>query len=438
MSELSPAEWLVRHNVHDQFVGQMEPAELSLLPYIWPFWARPKQLAPPGNWSWWLALAGRGFGKTRMICEWANHQALLRPGSRGAIVAATAGDVRDVLIEGGSGILAISAPGHAPLYEPSKRRLTWPNGSQASLFSADQPDRLRGPQFHWSIVDELAAWRYPAAWDMLQFGVRLGENPQTAIATTPRPVSALKALLADPACLTVRGTTYENAVNLARPFLNTIVRRYEGTRIGRQELMAELLDDVPGALWNRAVLDSGRVSTTPELRRIVVAIDPAASTGQTGIVVVGAGKLGRETHFFVMEDCTPAAGTSPAGWGLAAVAAYNKFSANLMVAETNHGGDMVANVIRNVPGGAEIAFQQVRASRGKYTRAEPVAALWEQGRGHCLGFFDMLEDELCSWLPGHDSPNRLDALVWGVTVLLSDSGPEVAPAGVRKTSSWRF
>ncbi len=410
-----------------QFIRSLTEVETRALPYTWEFWARPKQTPPPGDWQYWLLLAGRGFGKTRTICEWANRKARDMPDSRGAIVARTAADARDTLVEGVSGILACASPDFKPIYEPSKRRLTWPNGAVATIFSADKPDLLRGPQFHWAIVDELAAWRYVEAWDMLQFGLRLGENPQCAIATTPRPLKVIKELLDDDSCVVTSGSTYENRGNLADNFFSKIITKYEGTRLGRQELNAELLEDVPGALWIRDQLDEGRLTAVPDMFRIVVGVDPAATTGQTGIVVVGVARVGGVLHGYTLADHTLEEGASPAQWGAEAVTAYNAWNADCIVGEINNGGNMVEHVIRTVKGGDKVNYKSVHASRGKYTRAEPVSSLYEQGRAHHMGFFGPLEDELCEWVPDgkKPSPNRLDAMVWGYTeLMLSDDDDE--------------
>lgn len=402
----------------EQFFARLSDEELLHLPYWWKFWARPKQLAPPGDWTYVLWLAGRGFGKSRALSEWAIQKAMDMPGSRGAIVAATAADARDVMIEGESGILACSPPDFKPEYNASKRRLTWPNGTVATIFSAEKPDRLRGPQFHWAVADELAAWRYGDAWDMLQFGLRLGVNPQCAIATTPRPTAVIRELVNNPTCVVIHGTTYENRANLASNFFRQVIKRYEGTRLGRQELMAQILDDVPGALWTRGMMDGTRVIQPPPLYRLVVAIDPAATTGTTGIVVVGIGKVRGEVNGYVLEDCTTPAGASPKQWGEAAVAAYHKWGADLIVAEVNHGGEMVKRIIETTRDSDSVKYKSVRASRGKYTRAEPVSALFEKGTAHMVGSLAKLEDECCTWVPGEDSPNRMDAMVWGFTELM--------------------
>lgn len=401
------------------FLASLSDTEAAALCYDWQFWARDEQLPPPGQWWGWLILAGRGFGKTRSICEWAQEQAMTRPRSRGALVAATAADVRDVLIEGESGLLAIAPPGQRPRYEPSKSRVTWPNGSRASLYSADEPRRLRGPQFHWALADELAAWRYVDAWDMLQLGVRLGSDPRIAVATTPRPTPLIRELLADSSVVVTRGSTYANRANLAGRFLDRIRAQYEGTRLGRQEIYAEVLDDTPGALWSLKQIDDLRVKEAPALVRVVVGVDPSATSygDEAGIIVAGVGADG---HGYVLADTSLQA--SPHGWGSAAVLAYHTHRADRLVAEVNNGGEMVELTIRTVD--LAVSYKAVHASRGKRTRAEPVAALYEQGKVHHVGALSKLEDEMCTWsaIEGEASPNRMDALVWALTELML-SGP---------------
>lgn len=377
-----------------------------------PLWTpRPNQRPPDGDWRKWLILAGRGWGKTRVINEWALTQAM--PGTRGAIIAATAADARDVVIEGQSGLMNIART--RPLYEPSKRRVTFTNGAVATVFSADEPDRLRGPQFHWAICDELAAWHYPDAFDNLMLGLRLGANPRVAIATTPRPTRLIRSLVADPHTHVTRGSTYENRANLAPQFFDQIITRYEGTRIGRQELNAEILSDMPGALWTHAALDQLRVTRAPELERIVVAVDPAATSAEgadeTGIVVCGRGKDG---HGYTLDDLSGR--YSPDGWARQAVAAYYKHRADRIVYESNQGGEMVEHTLRTVD--PNVPLKGVHASKGKQARAEPIAALYEQARAHHVGIYPDLEDQLCNWVVGGDSPDRLDALVWALTELL--------------------
>jgi phage terminase large subunit-like protein len=383
---------------------------------LWRRVARPKQLPPGGDWLVWLLLAGRGFGKTRAIVEWAHEQALAFPGSRGALVGSTAGDVRDILVEGESGLVTM----HPDIaYESSKKRCTWPNGSQAALFSADEPDRLRGPQYHWGVCDEIAAWTRPSTFDMFMLGLRLGKTPRCAIATTPRPIPIIKNLIKQPTTAVVTGSTYENEANLSPHFFNTVVAKYEGTRLGRQEISAEILDDAARALWKRDELEAHRVTEHPALQRIVVAVDPSISSGgdEAGILVAGRGV---DRQYYALEDASLQA--SPDQWAFAAVTEYRKHLANELVAEKNQGGEMVALTIKTVKGAPEVRL--IHASRGKQARAEPVAALYEQGKVHHVGFFPQLEDELCSWEPnsGMPSPNRLDALVYAVTALMLDDG----------------
>lgn len=393
--------------------------------------ARPEQLAPVGDWRVWLLLAGRGFGKSRTGAEWVRSQAESGAARRIALVAATSADVRDVLVEGESGLLAIAPPHARPVYEPSKRRLTWPNGVIATTYSADEPDRLRGPQHDAGWCDELAAWRYPDAWDQLMFGLRLGTDPRVVVTTTPRPTPLVRQLVRSPSTHVTRGSTYDNRANLAPAFFDQIVTRYEGTRLGRQELNAEILDDAPGALWSRAMLDGSRVDRAPlALRRVVVAVDPAVtsteSSDETGVVVAGVGTDG---HGYVIADHTGK--YSPADWARLAVRLYREHKADRIVAESNQGGDMVAHTIRTVDPGAPVKL--VHASRGKRTRAEPVAALYEQGRVHHVGVLAALEDQLCTWdaSTSEASPDRLDALVWALTDLVvvhAYGEPAKAPA----------
>ena len=402
-------------------LATLSAEELLALRHDWQTWARPEQVPPAdGEWRVFLYLAGRGSGKTRGAAEWVRRVANEHPGCRVAIVARTAADVRDVCVEGESGLLAVCPPSERPLYEPSKRRLTWRNGSQATCYSADEPDLLRGPQHHFAWTDELATWpRLDEAWANLQLGLRLGEHPRCMVTTTPRPLPLLRALLKSPTTIVRRGSTYDNAANLAASALAEYRARYEGTRLGRQELHGELLDDVPGALWNRAMLDDSRVKEAPDLVRVVVAVDPAVTSGEdsdeTGIVVAGRAESG---HFYVLADRTCRA--SPDGWARRAVAAFDEWEGDRIVAEANQGGDLVANVIRTVRPMLPVTL--VRATRGKRVRAEPIAALYEQGRVRHVGAFPELEDQMCTFAPDvtTGSPDRVDALVWALTEL---SGP---------------
>ncbi len=398
----------------------------------WSTKARPEQLPPPGDWSVWLYLAGRGTGKTRAGAEWTHTMA--RHASRIALVAATAADARDTMVEGESGILA-TAPNHArPEYEPSKRRLTWPNGAQATMFSSEEPDRLRGPQFSFAWADELCAWtRARDTWDMLQFGMRLGSRPRTFISTTPRPIPLLREIVSRSGedVVITRGVTADNAANLPPAFLAQMRARYEGTRLGRQELNAELLEDVQGALWTRDMLERARIKADdlPAMRRVVVAVDPSGARSadddgadEIGIVVAGLGVDGRG---YVLEDATTK--DSPAGWGRKAVGAYRRHRADRIVAERNFGGAMVNHVIRTSD--ASVSFKEVTASRGKIVRAEPIAALFEQGRVSLVNGLSELEDQLCAMTSegyvGGGSPDRADAMIWALTDLMITSGGPV-------------
>jgi phage terminase large subunit-like protein len=376
---------------------------------------REAQQPPSDDWRVWLLLAGRGFGKTRTGAEFVRAMVAFGLARRIALVGPTALDARAVMVEGESGLLSVGAPHDRPHYEPSLHRLTWDNGAVATVFSADEPNRLRGPQHDLAWCDELAAWRYPQAWDMLMFGLRLGADPRCVVTTTPRPIKLIRELLADPKVVATRGRTVENAAHLAPAFLDQIVRRYEGTRLGRQELDGEILDDMPGALWSHGLIDAARVTVHPDLVRIVVAIDPAASSGEhadeTGIIVAGRDAEG---HGYVLADAS--GHYPPAEWAKAAVIAYRTHHADRIVAEVNNGGEMVEAMLRmtdpNVP------FAAVHASHGKVARAEPVAALYEQGRVHHLGAFAPLEDQMCAFSSDFDrniagySPDRVDALVW--------------------------
>lgn len=392
--------------------------------YNWQFWARPEQLPPAGEWLVWFLLAGRGAGKTRTANEWAIDWAKHHPKEHLALIGETKADVRDVLVEAGeSSILEISPPWFRPNYEPSKRRLTWPNGAFATLYSGDEPDQLRGPQHSAALVDELAKYKYPkATWDNLEFGLRAGDDPKIVVATTPKPISIIKALLADPDTVVTRESTYANIHNLAPGFIKRVVRKYEGTRLGRQELHAEILDDNPDALWEReTMIEALRVTKYPPLLRVVVGVDPSGSSlgAECGIIVGG---IGNDGDGYIFDDRSLQG--SPAKWGSEVVTAYHVHEASRIVAEANYGGEMVESTVRAVDGGAMVAYKAVHASRGKLLRAEPISALYEQGRVHHVGSFPDLEDELCQWVPGDKSPNRLDALVWVLTELMIKDAPK--------------
>jgi phage terminase large subunit-like protein len=377
--------------------------------------ARPAQLPPPGIWQYWMLKAGRGFGKTRVGAEWTIRQSRNVPGCRIALIGPTAADARDVMVEGESGILSISPDEFMPIYEPSKRRLTWPNGTLGTLYSAEEPDRLRGPQHHYLWADELASWKYPETWDMALFGLRLGTDPRAVITTTPRPTKIIKELMTDPRCIVTGGSSYENRENLAPAFFDSIIKKYEGTRLGRQELNAEILDDNPGALWHRDVIENLRVQKYPQLVRVVVGVDPAVSSGdesaETGIVVDGIDAAGQG---YVLDDYSIRG--SPAEWAREVVRAFNDWKADRVVGEVNNGGDLVEANIRTVS--RDIPFKAVHATRGKLIRAEPIAALYEQGKWHHVGAFPVLEDQMCDWAPGDKSPDHMDAHVWAATELI--------------------
>lgn len=415
--------------------AQMFARLADALTSSWRVNARPEQLEPTGDWwSIWLALAGRGWGKTRTGTEWVHEHAMAGTASRIALVAPTAADVRDVLVEGPSGFLAIASNSTRPTWEPSKRRLEWPNGATATAFSAEEPERLRGPEHDLAFCDEAAAWKYPESLDMLMFGLRVGARPRMLITTTPKPVKLLRELLAREGkdVVVTRGKTRDNAANLAPQFLSQIVSKYEGTRLGRQELDGELLTDIPGALWKIEWLDRGRVSAAPQnLVRIVVAIDPAVTNNEgsdeTGIVVAGIDATG---HGYLIEDISGR--YAPHEWARKAIAAYRQHKADRIIAEVNNGGQMVESTIRMVD--PNVSYRSVHASRGKVTRAEPVAALYEQDKIHHVGTFAQIEDQLCAFTSDFDrkrggSPDRLDALVWAFTELMTSHQVPVAQAG---------
>ena len=410
--------------VQEQILSQLNENQLRNLRYSWDgYKARPNQVIPPGAWTYWLIQAGRGFGKTRTGAE--TIRKWVAAGYRRIhLVGATAGDTRDVMVQGESGLLSCFPPSQRPTYEPSKRLVTFHTGAVAYLFSADEPERLRGPQCEAFWADEIAAWRFGQdAWDNLLFGFRLGSDPRGIITTTPKPIQLLKDIIADPHTHVTRASSYENRANLAPAFFDSIIRKYEGTRLGRQELEAELLEDVPGALWTMAMIDRTRIKLSDIqwdlMLRIVVAIDPAVTAGETsdstGIIVAGLTDTG---HVIIIDDMTVK--DSPLGWANVATAAYSRYKADRIIGEVNNGGDLVEANIRAVA--PNVAYRSVRASRGKMVRAEPVAALYEQRRVHHVGAFPDLESEMCSFVPGNNmkSPDRMDAMVWAVTDLVVD------------------
>jgi len=379
--------------------------------------ARTEQV-PPDNkdWTTYLFLAGRGAGKTRTAAEWLAWKASSNPKTRWAIIAPTHADARDTCVEGESGILKILREyGTLKDYNRSISEIFLTNGSRIKLFSGEEPDRLRGPQFHGGWFDELAAFKYPDTWDQYQFGARLGEHPQTIVTTTPRPTKLIKDLITRSGVLVVRGSTFDNAKNLAPSALAELKLRYENTRLGRQELYGEILDTVEGALWTREMIERARVTDLPPLIRIVIAIDPAvtsnANSDETGIVAAG---ITADNHYYVLDDKSLRA--SPDAWARVAVNLYHELKADKIIAETNNGGDMVTLLIRQVDN--NVPVKKVTATRGKQVRAEPISSLYEQGRVHHHGYFAELETQLCEWTPiASFSPDRLDALVWALTEL---------------------
>ncbi len=418
--------------VQDEFLDSLSEQELMALPYLFEFWAMEHQLPPEGDWRNWVIMGGRGAGKTRAGAEWVRGQVEgAKPmdkgrASRVAIIGETYDQTRDVMIFGESGILACSPPDRRPTWQDGRRRLVWPNGATAQVFSAHDPESLRGPQFDAAWVDELAKWKKSQdTWDMLQFGLRLGDQPQVCITTTPRNVGVLKGLLKLPSTVVTHATTQANAANLADSFLEEVQARYAGTRLGRQELEGVLLEDAEGALWTSGMLEALRVDTPPEVDRIVVAVDPAVTGGkdsdECGIVVVGAQTRGpvQDWRAWVLEDASVAS-TSPTGWARAAIRAMETWGADRLVAEVNQGGDLVEEVVRQID--PMVPFKKVHASRGKGARAEPVAALYEQGRVRHVHGLGPLEDQMClmtaQGYEGKGSPDRVDALVWALHELI--------------------
>ncbi len=408
----------------------LSDAEAAELLYTWSIWSRPNQRIPADHtltpagipWETWLILAGRGWGKTRTGAEAVRGEVEGGRAERVAFIAPTAADARDVMVEGESGILAVSPLWNKPIYEPSKRRLTWPNGARATMYSAEDPESLRGPQHDLVWPDELAAWAYPTeTWDMMSFGLRLGKRPRAIVTTTPKPINLIRQLIKNPRTIITRGSTYENQANLAPSFIAAIKEKYEGTRLGLQEIHAQILDDVPGALWQRSMFDE-KLKEAPDMARVVVAVDPAVTSGEaadeTGIVVAGKGVDGRG---YILADLS--CRLSPHGWAERVVNAFDVYKADRVVAEVNNGGDLVEATLRSVA--PNIPYKKVHASRGKRVRAEPIASLYEQNKITHLHDLESLEDQLCSFVPDlRDGPDdRVDALVWALSELLLE--PEV-------------
>lgn len=424
----SLAESLIDDGGWDDFTAGFNDADYAALLHDWTVWRRPAQTTPPGmgtSASIWYIRAGRGFGKTRtgsetvrQVIEWAP---LI------AVVAPTAGDVRDIMVEGESGIMSVFPRSQRPDYEPSKRRITFHNGARATTFSADEPERLRGPQYYWGWFDEPASMRRgQEAWDNFEFGLRLGTTPWALLTGTPKPFAWIRALDEEPTTVTTTGSTYENVGNLSAVFLRRVVQRYEGTRRGRQELHAEYLDDVEGALWTWQGIDDNRIAgwdgTGPWASQVpwvtMVGVDPPGETAECGIVVGTAPKRGRagEHHAVILDDLSLAG--PPEVWGAQVVTAFRRHHADGVIVEANQGGDMVRSTIHNVD--SSVPVTKVRASQSKYDRAEPISALYGKGWVHHAAYFGELETQLTTWVPSETkSPDRLDALVHLITSLLA-------------------
>lgn len=437
---LPPAEY-------DTYLKSLTEQEAAVLLYNWKFWGRRDQQTPVGDWFVWLALAGRGWGKTRTGAEWVHEVAEQHAGCMIALIGRIPKDVRRVMVEGESGILACAKPWFRPKWNKSLGILEWPNGSQAQCFSSEVPDDLRGPQFHFAWIDEWAKFRFPVdVWDMLMFALRLGRHPRVMVTTTPRPLECLRTLMKDRNTHVTVGSTFDNAPNLPASFLRELKRKYEGTTLGAQELYARLLEDTSGALWSRALLDATRVKAvpkrpdgTPAIRRAVLGVDPSVTSGEdsddTGLVLDA---LCEDGHAYVLEDFTGEGGFDK--HAALVVDLWRNDRCDLIVGEVNNGGDLVEHTIRTVrdletdkPIGQFAPYKSVRATKGKLIRAEPVSMLYQQKVVHHVGSFADLEDQMCTWVPhtGQKSPNNLDAHVWAMHELMVQPDPEVRIRSLR-------
>ncbi len=416
-----------RQDMFDEIESELPRHVATHVKYDWSLWARSEQLPPDHPWHIWTLLAGRGFGKTRVGAEWVRARAESGLSRRIALVARTPHEAESVMINGESGILAVCPPWDKPNWEPTKRRLTWPNGAMAFVFSSYEPDQLRGPQFDAAWCDELASWQYPQlTWDNLAFGLRLGPSPKCVVTTTPKPIDLVRELANRQDVTLTTGSSYDNSRNLPPGYLQAIRGRYEGTTAGQQEIYAQLLDEADGALWKREWIDQNRVeSVLDELYMKVLAIDPAVTfnpnrSDETGIIVAGIShdstKPPHERRCYVLEDASGI--MTPDGWARRAVQLARKHDVRYITGETNQGGSLIESVIRHAEGGREVRFKGVHATLSKRARAEPIAALYEQGRVRHVGRFPQLEDQMCGWTPqSSNSPDRMDALVWAITAL---------------------
>ena len=409
-----------------QLIDGLSPNAIAALPYLFEIWAaRGHQTPPEGDWTTWLILGGRGAGKTRAGAEWIRTQVEgSKPSDPGrvkriALIAQTLDEARDVMVMGESGILACSPADRRPEWIDGRKMLRWRNGAEAVCYSAANPEKLRGPQFDCAWSDELGKWRKARkTWDMLQLALRLGERPRQVVTTTPRANKVLEELIEDKSTVVTSAPTWANAANLAESFIREVETRYGGTSFGRQELEGEMALDRPGALWSRAMIEGARVKRAPELDRIVVAVDPPATSGddadECGLVVAG---LGADGLAYVLADRS-AQGLTPARWAERAVALYHEYEADRIVAEVNQGGEMVGDLVRRAD--PTVSYRAVRASRGKGARAEPVSAAYERGAVRHAGHFPELEDQMCAFgaEDQRGSPDRVDALVWAITELL--------------------
>ena len=440
----SGAAWLASATPGEvnEFLASLSANALLSLPWLFEFWALPHQLAPRGDWKTWVIMGGRGAGKTRAGAEWVRSEVEgagpADPGrsKRVALLGETIDQVREVMVLGESGIIACSPQDRRPVWHAGRAQLHWPNGAVAQVLSAHEPESMRGPQFDAAWADELGKWKKGVdAWDQLQFALRLGKNPRAVVTTTPRNVGVLKAILKNPSTVITHAPTEANRAYLAESFLTEVQARYGGTRLGRQELEGVLVEEEDGALWTAAMLEAARVSAAPSVNRVVVAVDPPVTShkksDECGIIVVGADTRGdpKDWRAVVLEDAS-VKGASPEGWARAALAAMERHGADRLVAEVNQGGDLVEQMVRMID--PLVAYRGVHATRSKMLRAEPVAALYEQGRVTHVRGLQALEEQMCrmtaqGW-KGDGSPDRLDALVWALTDLM------ITPSGTSRPS----